>query len=139
MATIDEQKCEFEQRRLAVMRKHLANDPKLKAVLRKRKRSLFASVIGSLVVIGVVMVLIKGFMIAHEGSQGYARLIAPALQGQAEGSVLGLMLRPDPVSTELAAIIAPILPRPANPARASLPDAVSIGPIPPAMEAVDQP
>ncbi len=136
---MNEQRCEFEQRRLAVMRKHLANDPKLKVIRRKRKLSVFASVIGSFIVIGVAMVLLKAFVIAHEGQQGYARIVAPALQGQADGSVMHLLLRPDPVSTDMAAVIAPILPRETAPFRASVPLSVPMEPSPSEGMVADQP
>lgn len=137
MASTNQQKCDFEQRRLAVMRKHLASDPKLKLIRRKRKRAVLASVVGSFVVMGVVMVLIKAFVIALEGPQAYTRMIAPVLQGQAEGSVIEMVLRPDPVSTELAAVLAPILPRQTPPSQAPL--AVSLGQSTPLPEADDQP
>lgn len=117
----EEQKCEFEQRRLAVIRKHIEHDPKLRAVRRKHRQSVLLSVVGSFVVLGVALVLIKGFVIAHEGPQGYARMIAPTLQRQPQDSVIDLMLRPDPASTAIAATLAPVLQRATNASVATAP------------------
>lgn len=104
----NEQKAEFEQRRLKVMRAYVKNDPKLRQFRRKRKRAVAASVLGSLVALGVALVLIKSFILAMEGQDGYARMVAPMMEGQSEGAVVARALGPDPVSAEIAALLRPL-------------------------------
>lgn len=102
------QKTEFEQRRLAVMRAHIKKDPKVRQIRRKRKRAVLGSVLGSLVALGVAFILIKSFILTLEGQGGYARIVAPVLDGLDEESLLMRALGPDPVSTEIAAFLRPI-------------------------------
>lgn len=105
----EEQKAEFEQRRLAVMRAHVRNDPKHRTFRRKRRLAMVRSVLGSLVALGVALLLIKSFILALEGQGAYARMVAPMLEGQAEGSILARALGPDPASSQIAAMVRPLL------------------------------
>ena len=105
-----DQKAEFQKRRMAVLKHHIANDPKLRAERRKRKLSILFSVAGSLVVTAVVLLLLKSFLLAHHGPRGYAQIMAPVLQGLDRESIAGQIFGADPVSTEIAAILRPILP-----------------------------
>lgn len=107
----NEQKSEFEQRRLKVVRRHVENDPKIRALRRKHKRRIVTSVIGSVVALFMAMVFIKGFVLAVHGPQDYARIVAPMLDGASAGSLSARLLGPDPVTREIAAILQPILPR----------------------------
>lgn len=104
------QKGDFERRRGAVLRRHIANDPKLRAMRRKRKLSMVFSLAGSLVVIAAVMLLIKSFLLALHGPQGYARIMAPVLDGQPRDSLVVQIVGPDPVSDGLADLLRPVLP-----------------------------
>ena len=105
----EEQKTEFEQRRLAVMRAHVRNDPKHRKFRRKRRLAMARSVLGSIVALGVALVLIKSFILALEGQGAYARMVAPMLERQAEGSILARALGPDPASSQIAAMVRPLL------------------------------
>jgi hypothetical protein len=106
----NEQRSEFEQRRLNVVRQHVANDPKIRALRRKRKWKVVTSVLGSVVAVAVAMVLIKSFVLAVHGPRDFAQIMAPVLDGTTAGSVPSLLFGPDPVSSELAAILQPLLP-----------------------------
>lgn len=107
----DDQKKEFQQRRGSVMRRHMEADPKIRALRRKRKRSMLASLLGSVVVFAVALLLIKSFMLAVHGPRDFARIISPMVEGQDAQSLAVRLLGPDRVSTEIAALLEPILPR----------------------------
>ncbi len=104
------QKAEFEQRRLCVLRKHIEHDPKLRAMRRKRKLSMMFSVAGSFGAIAVALLLIKSFLLALHGPQGYAQIVAPVVEQQGRGSVVVQLIDPDPVSAGIAAALRPALP-----------------------------
>jgi hypothetical protein len=106
-----DQRTEFEERRLQLMRKHFESGPLAKAYYRKRRRNILGGFLGSMVLLMLGLLLLKSFMIAYEGQAGYARIVAPALAGQAENGLAVQLLGPDPISTEIAAALAPILPR----------------------------
>ncbi len=107
----DEQKKQFEQRREQVRRRHIENDPKIRALRRKRTRAVIGSLVGSVFAFAVAMVLIKSFVLAVHGPRELARTVAPVLEEQAAESVMARLLGPDPVSTEIAAMLQPLLPQ----------------------------
>lgn len=118
------QKNEFEQRRSALMKKHIESDPRLRAERRKRRLSIAFSMAGSLVTIAVVTLLIKSFLLAIHGPQGYAQMVAPVLHGQDRESLAVQLLGADPLSTEIAAFLRPMLPAATDPVARN---AVSLG------------
>lgn len=127
-----DQRTGFEERRLELMRKHFDSSPVVKAYYRKRRRAVLGGFLGSLVLLMLGLLLLKSFVIAYEGQAGYARIVAPALVGQAETGLAIQLLGPDPISTQIAAALVPILPRrapvaiPAQPEQqAPLADAVA--------------
>lgn len=131
------QRNEFEQRRSALMRKHIENDPKLRAVRRKRRLSVVFSVAGSLVTIAVVTLLIKSFLLAVHGPQGYAQMVAPVLYGQDHDSFAVQLLGVDPLSTEISAFLRPMLPAATDPVATN---ALSLGDtLTPSVEAEQSP
>lgn len=103
-----EQKIEFEQRRLAVMRAHVKNDPKLRRYRRKRRLAVVRAILGSFIVLGVALLLIKSLIIAFEGPEAYADMVSPLLEGQTDDAVLARTLGPDPLSTGIAAVVSPL-------------------------------
>ena len=105
-----EQELDFKRRRMKVVQKHLKNDPKLRQARRARRRSLVSSALGSVVIFGVFMLLLKSFILALNGPADYAAMVSPLLEGQEEGSVMALLLSVDPLSKEIAGMIAPMLP-----------------------------
>lgn len=105
-----EQKNAFEKRRHELRLRHLANDPKLRKARNKRRLSVLTAVLGAFVTIGVMLMLTKSFMVAVHGPDEYTRIVAPALSHDAPDSLLNTILMPDPVSTEVAAILRPFLP-----------------------------
>lgn len=105
-----EQKTAFEQRRTELCLRHLANDPKLRKARIRLRLSMLTAVLGAFVTIGVMLLLTKSFMVAVHGADEYTTLIAPALTEDAPDSLLGTLLLPDPVSSELAAFLRPFLP-----------------------------
>jgi len=105
-----EQRLEFEQRRLAVMRTHVQDNPVLRRHHRTRRLAVARSVLGSFIVFGAVLLLIKSFIIAFEGPEEYADMVAPLLAGQSDGAVLARAVGPDPLSTGIAAVVSPLLP-----------------------------
>jgi cytochrome c oxidase assembly factor CtaG len=102
------QRAEFEQRRLAIMAASIKKDPKHRQYTRKRRLSVLASVLGSVVVFGVVLLLLKSFILALEGHDAYAQLVAPIMDSQPDGGVIALAVAPDPVSTGIAAMLKPL-------------------------------
>ena len=104
-----EQKCEFEQRCMEVHRKHLANDPKFRAMRRKRRLGILVSVTGSMLGVAFAMVLLKSFVLAHHGPRDYAQIVAPMLEGRADSSLAARLFGIDPVSAEIAALLRPLL------------------------------
>ena len=106
-----EQLCEFEQRRLEMMRKHVATDPALRRVRRQRHWMTIKSIFASAIVVAVALMLLKAFVIAYEGEQGYARLVGPIIETQDEDSYIGIALKPDPVTTEVADFMSSFVPR----------------------------
>lgn len=107
----DEQKRQFQQRSQQVQRRHIENDPKIRAMRRKRKRAVLGSLMGSVFAFAVAMLLIKSFVLALHGPREFARMVAPILEGQAADSVPSRLLGPDPASTEIAAMLQPLLPQ----------------------------
>ena len=107
----DEQRRQFAQRRQQVQRKHVENDPKIRAMRRQRRRARFGAVLGSVFAFAVAMLLIKSFVLAMHGPREFARMVAPVLEGQTADSVPSRLLGPDPVSTEIAAMLQPLLPQ----------------------------
>ena len=105
-----EQRSGFEERRLELMRKHIDKNPLVRAYYRKRRRALFGAFLGSVVVVMLVLVMLKSFIIAYEGQGGYERMVAPVLAGQAPDGLVVRLLRPDPISEEIASMIVSILP-----------------------------
>lgn len=106
-----EQKEDFQKRRLKVMRRHVANDPKLRKARRKRRTSVVVSVLGSMVAVAGFLILLKSFVLAVHGPRDYAQMVAPMLESDLSGGVVARALSADPVSTEIAAFLRPMLPR----------------------------
>ncbi len=106
-----EQLCEFEQRRLEMMRKHMANDPDMRRLRRKRYLMVMKSLLTSAVVMAVVLMLIKAFIMTYEGQAGYARLIEPYVETRDDASLISTALRPDPVSAKVAGFMSSFVPR----------------------------
>ncbi|WP_296479138.1 hypothetical protein [Roseinatronobacter sp.] len=102
------QRAEFERRRLAILQSSIKNDPKHRQYTRKRRLSVTASILGSFVVFGVVLLLLKSFILALEGQDAYTQMVAPILQSQPEGGVIALAVAPDPVSTGIAEMLKPL-------------------------------
>ncbi|ATX66837.1 hypothetical protein [Roseinatronobacter bogoriensis] len=102
------QRAEFEQRRLAVLQASIKKDPRHRQYARKRRLSVVASVLGSFVVFGVVLLLIKSFIMAFEGQEAYVQMVAPIMETQPEGGVIALAIAPDPASTAIAALLKPL-------------------------------
>ena len=102
------QRAEFEQRRLAIMAASIKKDPKHRQYTRKRRLSVTASILGSFVVFAVVLLLLKSFILALEGQEGYTQMVAPIVQNQPEGGMITLAVAPDPVSMGIAAMIKPL-------------------------------
>lgn len=137
-----EQKTEFEQRRLAVMRAHVRNNPALRRYRRARGFRVARSVLGSFVVFGVMLLVIKSFIIAFEGPEAYAAMVSPLLEGQSEGAVLGRALGPDPLSTGIAAAVSPLFPEKPIPEATEalqLPLTLSLPEAAPSLQAVTTP
>ncbi len=109
-----EQELDFKRRRMKVVKKHLKNDPKLRRTRRQRRMSVLTSVLGSVVMLGVFMLLLKSFVLALNGPRDYAQLVEPLLQGQPDSSFITQALAVDPVSEQIADMIAPMLPTVTN-------------------------
>ncbi len=109
-----EQELDFKKRRMRVVQKHLKNDPKYRKMRRARRMSLFSSVLGSVVTLGVFLLLLKSFVLALNGPRDYAALVAPMVEGQSESSIVARLLTIDPVSSQIAGLIAPMLPSVTN-------------------------
>jgi hypothetical protein len=109
-----DQRTGFEERRLELMRKHFDKSPVVKAYYRKRRRALLGGFLGSLAFLVLGLLLLKSFMLAYEGPNGYAQITAPAMAGRPPDSLVLRLIGPDPISTEIASILAPILPKRAN-------------------------
>lgn len=106
------QKDAFEQRREAVICRHRANDPELRAWRRRRRLSVLVSLGGSLVVISAALLLIKSFLLAVHGPQGYAQMMAPLIEGRPNDALMTRILGADPLSESIAAVLRPVLPTP---------------------------
>lgn len=130
-----DQKEDFQKRRVKVLRKHIANDPKLRKAKRKRKMSVALSVLGSLVAVAVFMVLLKSFVLAVHGPRGYAQIVAPIVENDAAGSLALRALGADPISAEIAAILRPLLPRRTDLASSEPVQAAPLGAMPDPAEA----
>jgi hypothetical protein len=115
-----DQRTGFEERRLDLMRKHFDQSPKVRAYYRKRRMAVLAGLLGSFAVLALGLLLLKSFVIAYEGQAGYARIVGSVVVGQPPDTLAARLLGPDPISTELAAMLAPILPARA-PVQASAP------------------
>lgn len=109
-----EQKEDFQKRRNKVMRRHIANDPKLRKARRQRRRSVALSVLGSLVAVAGFMVVLKSFVLAVHGPRDYAQMVAPMVESNLAGGIVGKAFSADPISTEIAAFLRPMLPQQTN-------------------------
>lgn len=109
-----EQELDFKRRRMRVVQKHLKNDPKHRKMRRMRRLGLLSSVLGSVVTLGVFLVLLKSFVLALNGPRDYAALVAPLVEGQSETSLAAYVFAVDPVSLLIAEFIAPMLPSVTN-------------------------
>ncbi|TVP69197.1 MAG: hypothetical protein EA339_15050 [Rhodobacteraceae bacterium] len=109
-----EQELDFKKRRMRVVQKHLKNDPKYRKMRRARRLGLISSVLGSVVTLGVFLLLLKSFVLALNGPRDYAALVAPMVEGQGESSVVAQLLGVDPISLQIAGFIGPMLPSVTN-------------------------
>lgn len=105
-----EQKHAFDQRRQTLMHKHMQRDPRVRAALRMRRLGMLRGVLGCGATLMLTLMLVKGFLLAFHGGQGYAQMLAPVLAQHAPESVLHRTLAADPVAEVIAGLIAPLLP-----------------------------
>ncbi|MCC5963848.1 MAG: hypothetical protein JJU09_12040 [Rhodobacteraceae bacterium] len=104
-----DQKAAFDHRRNEVCLRHLRSSPEIRKARRRRRGQRVRALLGSLVAVAIMLVLTKSFMIAMHGPGAYAQIVAPALPAQEGGSLIQTMLMPDPVSSEIAALLRPFL------------------------------
>lgn len=104
-----DQKAAFDQRRNEVCLRHLQNDPRIRKARRERRWQQMRAVLGAVIAVAVMLVLTKSFMIAMHGPGGYAQIVAPVMPAQDSGSLIQSVLMPDPVSSEIAALLRPFL------------------------------
>ncbi|MCL1629407.1 hypothetical protein M3N55_11750 [Roseibaca sp. V10] len=117
------QMIDFDARRESVLRAHLKQNPKYRATVRDRRVAFAAGVVRYFVGLGVVLFLLKTFLISQNGQDAYLAMVAPLLEHVSVDGVLAQAVAPDRYSTFLASAIADMTaPKPQT--AASVPEAL---------------
>ena len=105
----DDRLAQFNQHRAAVLKEHLKRDKTYQVVRAKRRRGFLLGTFQVVVGTFAVLALGKSLMLATNGPDEYARIVAPALQGLDAGHPLATALQPDSLTTTIAEALRPIL------------------------------
>lgn len=97
-----QQLIDFDARREAVLREHMKTSPKFRALRRDRRVAFAASVVRYGVAVGIMLFLLKAFVISQSGTDGYLATVQPLLSQLPAGSLLAQSVAPDPYSAMLA-------------------------------------
>ena len=103
------QMIDFDARREAVLRAHLKRNPNYRKMMRDRRVGFAAGIVRYCVGLGLVLFLIKAFLISQNGQDGYLNMVAPALAHVPTEGVLARAIAPDPYSGSLASAIADLV------------------------------
>lgn len=99
------QMIDFDARREAVLRAHLKQNPKYRTMVRDRRVAFAAGVVRYFVGLGLVLFLLKAFLISQNGQDAYLAMVAPVLELVSAESVLAQAVAPDRYSNVLASAI----------------------------------
>jgi len=97
-----QQMIEFDARREAVLRHQLKTSPKFRAMRRDRRVAFAAGVVRYAVAVGIVLFLIKSFVISQSGVDGYLAMVQPVLEQLPATGLLTMAIAPDQYSQFLA-------------------------------------
>lgn len=104
-----EQVTDFKQHREQVLKAHLARDKTYLATRRNRRIAVLFAAVQVIIGTFAVLLLLKSLMMATNGQDEYARLIAPVVQGLDADHPLATALRPDRLTLTLADTIRPFI------------------------------
>lgn len=101
------QMIDFDARREAVLRAHLKQNPKYRTMVRDRRVAFAAGVVRYFVGLGLglVLFLLKAFLISQNGQDSYLAMVAPVLELVSVEGVLAQAVAPDRYSNVLASAI----------------------------------
>ncbi|CUX79745.1 hypothetical protein Ga0058931_0432 [Roseibaca calidilacus] len=100
------QMIEFDARREAVLRAHLARNPKYRKMMRDRRVAFAAGVVRYFAGLGLVLFLIKAFLMGQYGQDGYLALVAPLMAHVPADGLLAQSIAPDHYSGLVASAMA---------------------------------
>lgn len=108
-----QQMIEFDARREAVLRAHLKQNPNYRKMMRDRRVAFAAGVVRYCAGMGLILFLIKAFLISQNGQQAYLDLVSSVLSKVPADSVVARAIVPDRYSLIVAAAMADLTaPRP---------------------------
>lgn len=100
------QMIDFDARREAVLRAHLKQNPKYRTLIRNRRVAIAAGIVRYLVAVGIVLFLIKAFLLAQNGPGGYQAMVAPVLSSVPADGLVARAIAPDSYSMKVASTMA---------------------------------
>ncbi|MBN2759583.1 MAG: hypothetical protein JXQ79_03705 [Rhodobacteraceae bacterium] len=123
-----QQMIEFDARREAVLRHQLKNNPNFRAMRRDRRVAFAAGVVRYVTAIGILLFLVKAFLISQNGVDGYTRVVAPLLVELPQGGLVAKAIAPDGYSILIANTFTDLITPNAQAAQQSLEGFERIGP-----------
>jgi hypothetical protein len=97
-----QQMIEFDARREAVLRHQLKTNPNFRAMRRDRRVAFAAGVVRYLTALGILLFLVKAFLISQNGVDGYMQVVYPLLMELPQGGLMAKAIAPDPYSIMIA-------------------------------------
>lgn len=101
-----QQMLDFDSRREAVLRNRLKTNPNFRAMRRDRRVAFAASIVRYAVAVGILLFLIKAFVISQSGVDGYMAMVSPLLAQLPQDGLAVQAVSPDAYSTMLAGTFA---------------------------------
>lgn len=97
-----QQMIDFDTRREAVIRHKMKTNPNLRAMRRDKRVAFAAGVVRYLAAVGILLFLVKAFVISQVGVDGYLALVSPMLIELPQGGLLAKAIAPGDYSIMIA-------------------------------------
>jgi hypothetical protein len=97
-----QQMIDFDARREAVLRHQLKTNPNLRALRRDRRVAFAAGVVRYFATLGILMFLVKAFLISQVGVPGYELIVSPLASHLPPGGLMEQAVAPGPYSILIA-------------------------------------
>lgn len=97
-----QQMIDFDARREAVVRHKMKTNPNLRAMRRDRRVAFAAGVVRYFTAVGILLFLVKAFVISQAGVDGYLTLVSPLLIELPQSGLLTKAVAPGDYSIMIA-------------------------------------